>query len=133
MKTMVYKIKSEYRKPLVWNPNRNHRNRNFLACRIGTGTVINYGSGRQKNRRNPGFLYLFACRCNNPDRDTHTTNTFTVQSCGSESGSMGFICAFGPPGSGSVIQRYGSGSFYQKIKIRKTLLRGTVLCVLLDF
>jgi hypothetical protein len=41
----------------------------------------------------------------------------------------GFICAFGPPGSGSVIQRYGSGSFYKKNK--KNLF--TALCVLLDF
>ena len=37
------------------------------------------------------------------------------------------------PSPGSVIQRYGSGSFYQKIIRRKTLLHGTVLCVLLDF
>jgi hypothetical protein len=37
------------------------------------------------------------------------------------------------PSPGSVIQRYGSGSFYQKIIRRKTLLHGTVLRVLLDF
>ncbi len=30
---------------------------------------------------------------------------------------------FGPPGSGSIYQRYGSGSFYHQAKIvRKTLL-----------
>ncbi len=30
---------------------------------------------------------------------------------------------FGPPGSGSISQRYGSGSFYRQAKIvRKTLI-----------
>jgi hypothetical protein len=39
--------------PVLWNRNRNRRNRNFLPCgtgtltrkKVGTGTVINYGSG----------------------------------------------------------------------------------------
>jgi hypothetical protein len=26
---------------VLWNRNRNHRNRNFLPCGTGTGTVIN--------------------------------------------------------------------------------------------
>ncbi len=31
--------------PVLWNRNRNPRNRNFLPCGTGTETVINYGSG----------------------------------------------------------------------------------------
>jgi hypothetical protein len=42
---------------------------------------------------------------------------------------------FGPPGSGSISQRYGSesGSFYHQAKIvRKTMIL-TALCLLFDF
>jgi hypothetical protein len=40
---------------------------------------------------------------------------------------------FGPPGSGSTSQRYGSGSFYhQAKKVRKPLVP-TVLLLLLDY
>jgi hypothetical protein len=44
-------------------------------------------------------------------------------------------CVFGPPGSGSISQRYGSGSgsFYHHAKIvRKTLIH-TVLGLILTF
>ncbi len=42
---------------------------------------------------------------------------------------------FGPPGSGSISQRYGSGSgsFYQQAKIIRKTLIPTVLWLLLDF
>jgi hypothetical protein len=42
---------------------------------------------------------------------------------------------FGPPGSGSgsIIQRYGSGSFYRKAKIVRKTLISTVLRLLFDF
>ncbi len=40
---------------------------------------------------------------------------------------------FGPPGSGSISQRYGSGSFYHSAsKVRKTLI-STVLRLIYDF
>jgi hypothetical protein len=40
---------------------------------------------------------------------------------------------FGPPGSGSFCQRYGSGSFYHQAKtVRKTLIP-TFLGLLFDF
>jgi hypothetical protein len=34
---------------------------------------------------------------------------------------------FGPPGSGTVSHRYGSGSFYNQVKIIKKTLIPTVL------
>ncbi len=40
---------------------------------------------------------------------------------------------FGPPGSGSISQRYGSGSLYQQAKIVRKILIPTVLWLLLDF
>ncbi len=40
---------------------------------------------------------------------------------------------FGPPGSGSTSQRYGSGSFYHQAKIVRKPLIPTVLQLLLDF
>jgi hypothetical protein len=54
-------------------------------------------------------------------------NTWDRQCCRSGSGSVGPVCfynyVFGPPGSGSVNQRYGSVSgsfFYQEKIVRKT-------------
>ncbi len=40
---------------------------------------------------------------------------------------------FGPPGSGSVSQSYGSGSFYHEAKILNKTLIPTVLWLLFDF
>jgi hypothetical protein len=41
---------------------------------------------------------------------------------------------FGPPGSGSISQRYGSGSFYHHAKIvRKTILDSYYFVTLFDF
>jgi hypothetical protein len=40
---------------------------------------------------------------------------------------------FGPPGSGSVSQRYGSGSFYHQAKIVRKTLISTFLLLLYDF
>jgi hypothetical protein len=40
---------------------------------------------------------------------------------------------FGPPGSGSTSQRYGSGSFYHQAKIVRKTLIPNVLWLLLDF
>ncbi len=40
---------------------------------------------------------------------------------------------FGPPGSGSFRQRYGSGSFYHPAKIVRNTLIPTVLRLLFDF
>ncbi len=40
---------------------------------------------------------------------------------------------FGPPGSGSTSQRYGSGSFYHQAKIVRKTLIPIVLWLLLDF
>ncbi len=50
---------------------------------------------------------------------SHRLEACFCQCCGSEfgSGSVGSICVFGPPGSGSLSQRYGSGSFYHQAKI----------------
>ncbi len=54
--------------------------------------------------------------------------------CGSESGSVGSVC-FGPPGSGSINQRHGSGfgSFYHQTKIVRKSLIPTVLLLLFYF
>ncbi len=42
-------------------------------------------------------------------------------------------CVFGPPGSGSIKQRYESGSFYHQEKmVRKTLIPA-ILWLLFDF
>jgi hypothetical protein len=40
---------------------------------------------------------------------------------------------FGHPGSGSIKQRYGSGSFYHKEKMVRKTLTPTVLWLLFDF
>ncbi len=40
---------------------------------------------------------------------------------------------FGPPGSGSISQRYGSGSFYQQAKIVRKKLIPIVLLLHFDF
>ncbi len=53
------------------------------------------------------------------------------QCCGSEFGSNPHVS--GPPGSGSISQRYGSGSFYHQAKIVRKTLISTVLWLLFDF
>jgi hypothetical protein len=40
---------------------------------------------------------------------------------------------FGPPGSGSTSQRYGSGSFYHHAKIVRKTLISTILLLFLTF
>jgi hypothetical protein len=40
---------------------------------------------------------------------------------------------FGPPGSGSISQRYGSGSFYRQAKIGRKSLISSALWLLFDF
>jgi hypothetical protein len=51
----------------------------------------------------------------------------------SRAGRLRIRIFFGPPGSGSVSQRYGSGSFYPQAKIVRKTLISTVLQLLNDF
>ncbi len=56
---------------------------------------------------------------------------FFLLCCGQCCGSV--LVSFGPPGSGSVSTKYGSGSFYHQAEIIRKILIPTVLWLLYDF
>ncbi len=91
---------------------------NLIADSIGTGG----------KRQMPRYRLLLFPSSSAPERHFYTLNMDLVSTCVVYT----YPYVFGPPGSGSVSPRYGSGNFYHHAKmVRKTLIP-TVLWLLYD-
>jgi hypothetical protein len=82
------------------------------------------GQGAHRTARVPGAGVLH--------QGSKTSGSSTAAGLRIGSGSTGSTC-FGSPGSGSISQMYGSGSFYHHAKIVRKTLIPTVLLLLLHF